>query len=291
MRKRTITAALALLALSLSACGEDFQLPSELVDLRVLMLRAEPIEVSLDGSFRVERVVHVPEGQAIASEQWSFCPFTAGAFASFACVACEGPLTPEPETGEVVVAPLAFALQCPELAGLFAGGPGEAPPEGVELPAFVETLVRHIVTTDAGEERESILRVPVWLASEPDFANRHPVIAEVTLDDETPDAEGAFPAAAREEKRTLRVTVDPDSLDPYQDSAGGEREESPIVSFYATTGELQYARRSGTEAEVRWTAPDEEEEATQALLYVVARDLRGGQALAGPFTIPLLPTP
>lgn len=291
MQKRTIAALLMSVALVLG-CGEEFQTPSELEELRVLMLRSTPIEIQIGEDVVLEHVVYVPDGQRITEERWSFCPFTAGAFASFACVACEVDALPDPTTGELRFNPMAMALGCEELADLIGGagaasGGEEADPED-EPPAYVETLFRYQVRTSDGESLEAVLRVPVWLEEPPEQENGHPAIVDVTLDGVAPDADGSWPEAGQEEKRLLRVTIDEDSLDAFLDSDGDEKDESAVVSFYATAGSFEWNRRSGTDVDVEWTAPDEDEEGVdEAQIYVVVRDLRGGQDLRGPYVIPI----
>jgi hypothetical protein len=93
---------------------------------------------------------------------------------------------------------------------------------------------------------------------------------------------------AEEGSFELRVLVDPSSLDEYQDTAGRDRVEEPLVSFYASAGRFEYDRDIGTDLSVTWTAERLEEGQVEAQLFVVVRDLRGGQVAAGPMTVPLL---
>jgi hypothetical protein len=60
------------------------------------------------------------------------------------------------------------------------------------------------------------------------------------------------------------------------------------ASYYATAGRLSADRATGVDTAVDLEAIDLEEGQTGADVYVVVRDLRGGQALAGPFTVPIL---
>ncbi len=49
-----------------------------------------------------------------------------------------------------------------------------------------------------------------------------------------------------------------------------------------------YDRAVGADVSVPWVASELEDGQTQAEIYVVVRDLRGGQAVAGPFIVPIL---
>jgi hypothetical protein len=92
---------------------------------------------------------------------------------------------------------------------------------------------------------------------------------------------------AAEGQVKVRVRVDPGSLDDYVDSAGRQRTEEALVSFFATAGRFEYDRESGTDVTGTWTAEQLLEGQERAAVYVVARDLRGGQTLAGPYYVPI----
>jgi hypothetical protein len=86
----------------------------------------------------------------------------------------------------------------------------------------------------------------------------------------------------------VRVRIDPDSLDPFIDDAGRSRTEEAILSLYTTAGRFEFDRIAGEDATVTWRAEKLEPGQAQADIYVVARDLRGGQAVFGPVFVPLL---
>jgi hypothetical protein len=102
------------------------------------------------------------------------------------------------------------------------------------------------------------------------------------------DDGGEAPGARPEEVRRIRVLVDPASMDSFIDEAGRERLEEPIISFFATAGRFEDDLGAGLDVSVSWRAEQLEPGQDVAGLYVVVRDLRGGQAVAGPIAIPIL---
>jgi hypothetical protein len=82
------------------------------------------------------------------------------------------------------------------------------------------------------------------------------------------------------------VALDPASAQPFLDELGNPAVESLVVSFFTTAGELDGDRADGPDA--RQTLEGEElGGAAEAEIWVVARDLRGGQAVSGPYRVPI----
>jgi hypothetical protein len=277
-RRRLVAATV----LALAACGEDFQERSQLRDLRILALVAAPLEVGPGETVAIRPVVDVPGGAPIAAESWTFCPFTLGASASFACVdpACEVPVAAAPD-GSITADPLALARAC---LARFAGG---APPAGVpaELPERVETVFRYRVEA-AGDVREAIARIPFHPRGAPGERNLPPEILGVEIGG-LPVTAGAGAAPVAEGATVeVRVLLDPASAQPYVDESGRRVTESLIVSFYASAGEWDADRADGPDAR-RGLEVKDLGGAPSVEVWAVARDLRGGEAVAGPFTVPV----
>jgi hypothetical protein len=266
-------------ALALAGCGEDFQERSQLRDLRVLALVAEPLEVGPGEAVTIRPVVHVPPGAAVATQSWSFCPFTAGATASYACAVpeCEVPVAAG-EGGAVTADPLALASEC--LARL-AGG---APPPGIpaELPDRVETVFRYRVEA-GGDAREAIARIPFHPRGAPAERNAPPVLAGVEI---AGAPAGSTPPVPPGAKVGVRVRLEAASAQRYVDASGRAVTESLVVSFFSTAGEWDADRADGPDARRELELKDLGD-AAAVTVWVVARDLRGGEAVAGPFTIPI----
>jgi hypothetical protein len=286
-RARRLAPVAVVAALALGACSNNFDPPSYLAGLRVLAVAADPLEAGPGEPVTLVPVLYVPPGQSVTALSWSLCPLALDATQAFACVVpeCEVPLDADPATGAVTVDPSAAAAACVAALVAAGGGAGAIP----ELPDKVDVVFRLHVETDAGEARDALERFPLWLQAPPPERNRPPVILAVTADGVAPDADGAWPAVAAGGQVAVRVTIDPASLDTFTDVDGSQRLEEPIVSLYATAGRFDADRGVGTDATVTWKAEKLLPADTEALVYAVARDLRGGQTVAGPYRLPLVP--
>lgn len=279
----------------LAGCTQEFTPPSVLDGLRVLALVAEPPEAGpgappapgapAPGEDVTVRAFTWPEAGDPTSPQreeaWSFCPITAGATTGYRCLAqaCETPLVPAPD-GTVTANPYRLALAC--LAAL--GGGGELPP-GAVVPDQVETVFRYTVRS-GGTERTAVARVPLFSAERTAAErNRSPVIARVELGGAVAVPGAIAATAAAGAKVPLAVALDPASIQPYVDTSGREVFESVVVEVFSTAGRFDADRGPAPDAtfelELTKLAPD----AAEAAVYVVARDLRGGQAVGGPYRI------
>jgi len=274
----------AALLLLLGACGDDFVPGSYLNDLRILAISADPVEVGPGQDVTLQPTVFVPEGRSLSSLSWKFCPLSLGAQAGYQCLApsCEVALQPGSD-GTVTANPSLLALQCAQELR----AQGEAAPSGApkSLPDSVETVFTLNVADDSGNAREAVMRVKLWTRETP-ARNRAPRILQL-------DADGAVLVAGAPATRTaapgaklrLTVRVDEQSLDEYVDADGSQRREDPVVSFFATAGRLQGESVSGVEATVEWELTDLRPGEREALIWLVVRDLRGGQGIAGPFAV------
>jgi hypothetical protein len=286
---RTPTRIAVLLSLALPACSSDFEPPSLLNDLRVLALVADPPELGPTDEVTLRPVVYFPPGDALAGQDWSFCPFDLGAQGGYACIAeaCELPLATAPD-GSSAARPLELALECARRLG--EQGP---PPPGLpaELPEQVEVRLRYEVRSALGDSRQAVLRLPVWTRAAPAAPNRNPRLAGVELGGRPAEVGALADPLTEGAELEVTVRVDPDSLDPYLDEAGVERVEQPLVSFYATAGRFAYDRDVGSEVRVTYRAEPLLEGETEAALWFGLRDLRGGQAVSGPYRLPLVRAP
>jgi len=81
------------------------------------------------------------------------------------------------------------------------------------------------------------------------------------------------------------AALDPASAEGYLDPAGRPVVESLPVSFYTTAGRFDYDRALGPDARVKLKHERIAGGTAEALLWAVARDLRGGETVAGPFAV------
>lgn len=283
-RSLALAAILALTA-SLAGCGMDFEPASSLTNLRVLAIQADPLEAGPGESIVLTPVVYLPADQTISEQSWTFCPFGLGAQAGYACAVpvCEQTFEPGPG-GSLTSEPVELGLAC---AARFAG---QELPDGIpaQLPEKIEMTYTYRVTASDGTQREAIARIPVYPAGAPAQRNQPPVITRVEIGGQPASPGELLAPIAEQGEIQVRVLIDPASLDTYQDESGRDRTEEAIVSYFATAGRFDFDRSFGTDVEVTWKAKELLDGQTQADIYVVVRDLRGGQAVAGPFPVPIL---
>ncbi len=290
-------ASLAPLAVLLAAgCADTFVPASVVEDLRVLAMVADPPELRLSpaagsNTVTVLQAISVAPPAAAggparrpapADVAWSFCPYSIGATSGYACAipACESTLLPAAD-GRVTLDPLLEVMKpaCQAALGGFTGGGAGGPGGG----GAVDMLVRYVATLD-GLRREAVQRIPVWFGAPPaQPANLNPVISSAAA---TSDC-SAQPAPCSAASVAIDVTIDAGSFQPYR--AGQlSLEETIVISFFTTAGRFKYQSGQATVAAPSTSTALEAKElagATEALVWVVARDLRGGEAVAGPLTV------
>jgi hypothetical protein len=306
----------ALLSLLLAGCSQDFVPASVIEDRRVLALIAEPPE--LDGTqLGAAASVRAVEAQPLdlpalpagttLERRWSFCPFSLGASVGYACVLpeCEVQLTPD-AAGVVTVSAAVLAALPP--ACPFSPGAAPPPAGGAALPPVIDTVVRYrLVEVTPGAAvpealvREAVQRIPVWLVAPTRALNALPRFAAspVAVDGvpaipcADPTASGVATCAKAGTLTGLAplaitASVDPTSIEDYQ---AGDRTvvEAFSLTFFTTAGRFDYDADSATRDQptggVKLKHEHVPDGTADALLWVVLRDLRGGEAVAGPFRI------
>jgi hypothetical protein len=307
-----IVRALRLVPLLLAAagCGVEFTPRSVVDDTRVLAITAPPgapLDLGWDDSvtltaWRIGPPRVDPAAERIESERWSFCPFSVGSTAGYACAVpeCEEddqvPLTQpalQPEYG--ASNPLTASLRALRercLAVLAASGtlPPGVPTDPSQLPEKVEVLFRYRVTAAGSREREAVQRIPVYLSGAPQTRNLAPVIDRVEINGiAVRSGTSAGPVAELRPRTDLpvRVVLTEQSAQTYVEG-GRELTEQLVVSFYTTAGRFDYDWANGPDASVNLRPQDLPPEATEARVWVVARDLRGGEAVDGPFLVAIV---
>ncbi len=294
---------LAALALLLAGCSTDFVPGSVIQDQRILALVADPPALGPPTGAAQPLTVTAydaapppgmpaPGAPGAPEEAWSFCPLSAGASTGYACAvpACELPLTPAGRT--VTVDPFQEAEACLALlGGSLPGVPGTG-----SLPAKVEVLVRYRLLRGGAVAREAVQRIPVWTTAPPAgwTANRQPVVTRVSVAGQAdaqpcpdPADTSACPplgTAAPGARVPVAVELDPASIDTYQDGTGKTVGETVVVSFFTTAGRFTEDRGEAPVAATELKLEDLGG-ASEALVWAVARDLRGGVAVVGPYRV------
>ncbi len=297
------------LLLAVAGCGVEFTPRSVVEDTRVLAIVTTPLEVgAADGdTVTLEAWRAGPSGGTIAAESWSFCPFSIGATAGYACAvpACEERVTltqPAPAaaygpSNPLTASPGQLARQCLALLSASGGLPPGVPTQPSEWPSKIEVLFRYRVTAAGSRERVAVQRIPVYLAGlaaglPPGQApNTAPGIASVAIGGPTNvvwenDAATAHvpPVLRSGETLDVRVLLADNSAQSYVE---GDRRltEQLVVSFYTTAGRFDYDWANGPDASVKLKGEDLAAGTVDATVWVVARDLRGGETVAGPIAL------
>ncbi len=276
---RALAVSIASVLLLSAGCSDDFSPQSDLLGLRVLALVADPLELGPGEPVTLRPTTHVPPGSAIASQRWTFCPLSSGAVAAYACAVpqCEVELAPAPD-GSVTANPSEIIAGCLGFAG------GVIPSS---VPDQLLTVFRYRVATDQAETRDAVLQIPQWTRAPPPDPNLPPVILGVEV--------GGSPAQVGVPTLPLpvdgilpvRLLIDPASVQTYLDAAGVAQTETMTGYFYTTGGTFSAGITSGTDTTTDLEGTGFLPGQTSAEVWVVALDLRGGQAVAGPFTVPL----
>jgi hypothetical protein len=201
--------------------------------------------------------------------------------------ACEVELAPSGApsahfSAPVTASPGALALDCVALLS----GSGTLPSE---VPERVDTVFRYVVRASDGSSRETVQRLPVYPPGAPADRNVAPVISSVWIGGlEVEPYAGTDPTLPSGGSLETRVLLTPESAQTYVEG-GRTLAEQLVVSFYTTAGRFDFDRANGPEATVKLKHEKIEAGTTEAQVWVVARDLRGGQAVAGPFRVIVAP--
>ncbi len=291
-----------------AACRPSFPPRSDVFDTRVLAIEATPLEVGPTDAvtlraYRVGPACEPPQPPPpepppppIVSEQWSFCPFSLGSSAGYACAVpeCEGTIALPPvpletacgASSPLTATPGALAEQC---LALLAGSGAIPPGVPAQLPDKIEVLFRYRVLGADGVSREAVQRIPLYPAGAPASPNLPPGILSVAIGAATWARGGPIPVDPPVLPRggSLDVVATVDGAQPYEDG-GRALTEQLVVSFYTTAGRFDYDRANGPVAAVK-LKDEETAGATSAQIWVVARDLRGGETVGGPYDVAIAP--
>jgi hypothetical protein len=140
------------------------------------------------------------------------------------------------------------------------------------LPESVSTLLRYRVTGADGLAREAVQVVLLYPGGAPVPRLGPPAFGAVRIGGAEVAPGGTGPALGSGQQLVVSVAVDP----------------SVTISFFTTAGRFDFDRATGPDANVK-LKHESVGAATEATLYLVARDLHGGEAVTGPFTVPIGP--
>jgi hypothetical protein len=134
-----------------------------------------------------------------------------------------------------------------------------------------------------------VLQIPQWTRAAPVDPNLPPVILGVEIGGVPVRVGVPAPRLPVDGALPVRLLIDPLSVQTYVDAAGLSRTETMTGYFYTTAGTFSDGITTGTDTQVDLEGSDILPGQTTAEVWVVALDLRGGQAVAGPFTVPIGP--
>ena len=278
---RSLAASLVAVLLLSAGCTNDFSPQSDLLGLRVLALVADPLELGPGDPVTIQPRTYVPPGSTVAAHSWTFCPLSAGSVAAYACAVpqCEVELVSAPD-GSVTANPTAIIAGC-------LGFTGGVIPESV--PDQILTVFRYRISTDQAGTRDAVLQLPQWTRVPPSDPNLPPVILGVEIGGLTAQVGLPTPPLPVNGALPVRLLIDPASVQTYVDAAGVTQTETMTGYFYTTAGTFSAGITTGTDTTSSLEGTDLLPGQTVAEVWVVALDLRGGQAVAGPFTVPIGP--
>ncbi len=277
--RRLLGTALAAVAILVGGCKNDFAPQSDLLGLRVMALVADHPELAPDQSITLTPWIYVPATASSTTHRWTFCPASAGAVSGYACAlpACETELSPAAD-GTVTANPTAMLRAC---------GGGSIPPG---IPEPLVTLFRYRVTTlESGvvDTREAVLQVPQWNRGIPQDPNRNPVIADVLVGGVSVRGGGTIPPLPVGGTLPVVLQIDPASVQTYVDAAGTTQTETMTGYFYTTGGTFSSGITTGVQSTTNLEGSGIVAGQPPIQVWVVALDLRGGQAVLGPITVPI----
>jgi hypothetical protein len=289
------------LVLGAAGCGGgDFAPPTRLDRLRVLALRARPVNPPAGTATALDTLVYTPAGSAAVQHAWSWCP-VAGRATETVCPVNDDQLRAIAAAAGVPSPPPLLLGNEPsqELANVFppallqqlchSGLAGTARPDcrgGFPVRVFVR-----VTSADAEVTATTVIRLPLDAASP---GNQNPVLTGVVAgaagQHRPLDAGGQVELPRLQdiplEVSTTEASAEEVLTDP--DPGGGQpqpRRERLTLSWFAELGELDEeqtgvlpgANAFGEALRNRWTLPGSwEPTADRTRLIVVARDDRGG---------------
>lgn len=271
---------LVCLSLAVAACGPDFELQQEIRRVRVLALKAEPAELTLNPEAPALPPPILFTTLAVAPEErpvevtLALCRPGNVYSSELECPGRDGATLPQGE----------LSLMDPDVQRILqetaAAGSGGAPLDFNDpqvravleqgVPLFVGYKATNGTDTPEGVE-EGVRRLTLRLTATP---NQNPRMADILLDGAP--LSGPLPLST---ELVLRPQLADGSLERYE-TAEGPRTEQVFYSWYATgEGEVKQLRslepvdgRPG-EPTIKYLTPSTPQRVT---IYVVARDGRGG---------------
>jgi hypothetical protein len=306
--------AVGLLCAGLAGCGADFDPPTLLSKLRLLALRAEPVNPAEGQATTLTPLVYSPSSVTEALDwSWSWCPLLGQANDGYLCpisyddasalLAAAGVTAPVPafELGADPTASLTNPFPPQVLAALCADGFDGQPVDCANgFPTRVSVRVSQGAATQLGT---TVVRLPVTDGA---VSNANPIPGALSVDLGSGTAalgDLGSVQVPRLADNALHVALDDSQAETYPGTGPGggavTLRETLLVSWFAELGDFHDARTlfiDGVESLAdattdTWKPPPVREDARPtSRLIVVVRDDRGGVGWSSA-TASLEPTP
>tara|TARA_R110002096_G_scaffold436061_1_gene666643 strand:- start:32084 stop:33022 length:939 start_codon:yes stop_codon:yes gene_type:complete len=293
---------IAIAALSLWGCADEFSDYNQVDKLRVLAIRAEPPDLLFEDETTLEALV---VGDDVASYEWSWCPFSFSDSFEGECPVPEeefrqlvadlgGEEDPPPYLLGTGASQPYKNLIPPALLDLFCTQLGEIElPEGFEIPPCngrFEISLRLAVQGQGGESIVTTTHLSL-IYEDGLVPNQNPTITggEMSVRGAPPFAfsEDTVTMVARDVEYAVDVVVPESSIEtfPDEEAESGETLERLTMSWFYEAGSMDKSRSSyidgftdlanlGSNA---YTTPSADElERDDTKLFFVLRDDRGG---------------
>jgi len=297
-----LTAA-TLLGPALVACGEDFSPYNRLTSPRVLAIASDPPAPMTGETTTISPILYLPEGVAVDSYEWSWCPFPGGASDGYPCLVTEEELeeyaggedlgVPPFDLGTAPTATFTNSIVPLLFQAICAGAPDAPPPVDCfdGFPAQLKLVMR------AGDVEITTIRRLRLRFDPAQETNAIPVIAglDALLPDSEAPIDGTEPSVTipRAEDTVIRARVDTASAEEFTDR---DEDGQPITAFerlnlswFVESGDTRSGRTSFIDGlvtfdralENEWEpARVEDYPGDTSRIIVVVRDNRDGVTFA-----------
>ena len=255
-----------------AACGSDMAPVTQVANLRVLAIRADPPEVYVPsvedvGSTSVDALVAGGEGAVV--HDWRVC-FIPG-------VVTTGEMCLVPEAEVALGQGLSVTIPLPSPEALLAQAPEEFQGFEVDLSAGLPVQVQLDVMDESGRTLTALKEV---LISSREETNTNPELTGLTLDG-VPWAEGEVFEVSEPGTALELVPQWVDTTRERYDDQGVEVTESLLFSWFVDDESSEFSKERSSERVPANTLTiealsDEAPEERLVTLWLVARDDRGG---------------
>lgn len=248
-----------------SSCSDDFEPRSYLARLEVLALKQNgPLLLTEDSDLDITPVVFETEKNSIKNKTWTLCPVSKGSRSNYECAipVCQEEITADKLNGKI------NTLLKPACLGILKA----------KNPKMFSLTILYTVKSKQGEERKSLLELPLSLDSTPLPTVTAPAIFEVKINNEIATDDKAISPLTLKTKIPIIVTVTKGKGLSKENTL---EDKDPLVYFYSTVGKFKASTlvpKSGeTTVETEWSLTDYGITKDKADLYIIVRDETGGQ--------------